>query len=118
MKKLIPCCVVAVAVMAWVPSASAETWKGKVSDGMCGAKHGSGEHAGGKTTDRECVEKCVKGGEKYAFVADSKVFKIANQDFAGLKTHAGHEVVLTGDMKGDTITVTKIDMPKAEAPKQ
>lgn len=40
------------------------------------------------------------------------VYKIANQSLAGLKTHAGHEVVLSGDMKDDTITVSNIEMPK------
>lgn len=111
MKKLIPCAV-AVAMLAWGPSVAAETLKGKVSDAMCGAKHAAGEHGTKKMTDRECVEGCVKGGEKYAFSADGKVFKIANQDHADLKAHAGHEVMLTGEVKGDTITVTKIEMPK------
>jgi hypothetical protein len=101
-----------VAVLAWAPSLSAETWKGKVSDAMCGAKHANGEHGTKKMTDRQCVEACVKGGEKYAFASDGKVFKIANNDHADLKAHAGHEVMLTGDLKGDTITVTKIEMPK------
>jgi len=112
MKKLIPCAV-AVAVLAWGPSAAAETWKGKISDAMCGSKHAGGEHDGKKMTDRDCVEACAKKGAAYAFASDGKVFKIANQDYAGLKAHAGHEVSLTGDMKGDTITVTKIEMPAA-----
>ncbi len=103
---------VAVSLFSWAPSLSAETWKGKVSDAMCGAKHAAGEHGTKKMTDRECVESCVKGGAAYVFAVDDKVFKIANQDFDGLKTHAGHEVMLTGDMKGDTITITKIEMPK------
>jgi hypothetical protein len=110
MKKLIPCAV-ALTVFAWGPTLSAETWKGRVTDAMCGATHAEGEHGSKKTTDRACVEKCVKGGEKYAFAVDKKVYQIANQDFAELKAHAGHEVVLTGDAKGDTITVTKIEMP-------
>ena len=61
--------------------------------------------------------KCVAGGAKNVFVsADGKtVYKIANQDFAGLKIHAGHKVALTGELKGDTITVSKIEMPAAKA---
>jgi hypothetical protein len=39
------------------------------------------------------------------------VLKIANQDNADLEKHAGHTVRLTGEMKGDTITVSKIEMP-------
>jgi len=107
-------CLLAVAVLGWAPSLSAETWKGKISDSMCGSKHAT-EHDGKKMTERECVEACMKGNAKYVFSADGgKVFKIANQNLADLKTHAGHEVMLTGDMKDDTITITKIEMPKAK----
>ncbi len=61
---------------------------------MCKAMHKDGEHGTKKMTDRECVEGCVKGGEKYVFVGEGdKVYNIANQDLAALKTHAGHEVV-------------------------
>ena len=89
--------------------ARAETWKGTISDSMCAAKHAS-EKQTDKAAARACVEKCVKGGS-YVFVTGDKVFKIANQDLADLKTHAAHEVVLTGEMKGDTITVAKVEMP-------
>ena len=105
-------CLAAVALINAAPALAAETMKGKISDSMCGATHAAGEHAGKKMTDRECVEACIKDGSKYVFVSGDKVYKIANQDFAGLKTHAGHEVMLTGDAKGDTITVAKIEMPK------
>jgi hypothetical protein len=104
-------CAVAVVALASAPRLSAETIKGKISDAMCGAKHANGEHGTKKMTDRECVEACAKGGEKYAFVAGDKVYKIANQDFAGLKAHAGHDVTVTGEAKGDTITISKIEMP-------
>src|SRR4029079_9241249 len=78
----------------------------------CKAMHKDGEHGTKKMTDRECVEGCVKGGEKYVFIGDKdKVYNIANQDLAALKTHAGHEVEITGTMKGDTVTIEKITMP-------
>src|SRR6476619_5425897 len=51
----------AVALMSSAPAFAAETMKGKISDAMCGAKHAASEH-GGTTTDRDCVEKCVKEG--------------------------------------------------------
>jgi hypothetical protein len=95
----------------------AATWTGTISDSMCGVKHQAGEHEGKKMTDRDCTEACIKGGAKYVFVSGDKVYKIANQDFAGLKTHAGHKVTVTGDMKDDSITVARIEMPKA-APSQ
>ena len=40
--------------------------------------------------------------------------QIANQDFAGLKDHGGHKVTLSGEMKGDSVTVSKIEMPAAK----
>jgi hypothetical protein len=52
----------------------------------------------------------VAGGSKYVFVSGGKTYQVANQDFAGLKDHAGHKVALTGEVKGDSVTVSKIDM--------
>ena len=52
----------------------------------------------------------MKNGGKYVFVKSGKVYGITNQDFAGLDEHAGHTVKLTGDMSGDNITVSKIEM--------
>jgi hydrogenase maturation factor len=93
--------------------AAEETWTGKISDSMCGASHKSAmEHAGKKLTDRDCTLACVKDHQaKYVFVHNGKVLNIANQDDADLEKHAGHTVRLTGEMKGDTITVSKIEMP-------
>ena len=51
----------------------------------------------------------------YVFIAGGKTYQIANQDFAGLKDHGGHKVALSGEMKGDSITISKIEM-KAAAP--
>jgi hypothetical protein len=91
--------------------AADQTWTGKISDSKCGAKHVADEH-GKKMTDRECTEACVKGGAKYVFASKGKVYQIANQDDADLAMHAGHTVKLTGEMKGDSITVSKINMRK------
>jgi hypothetical protein len=91
--------------------AAEKTWNGTLADSKCGAKHAKGEH-GGTSDDSDCVTKCVKDGEKYVFVSGGKTYQIANQDFAALKDHAGHNIALTGEMKGDSITVSKIAMPK------
>ena len=113
MRKVMVC--LAAAVIMAAPALGADTLKGKISDSMCNAKHMAGEHDGKKTTDRECTEKCVSGGAKYVFVGEGdKIYKIANQDFAGLKTHAGHAVIVTATTKDDTLTVSKIEMPAAE----
>ena len=109
MRKSMAC--LAAVIMMSAPMLAAEL-KGKISDGMCNAKHAKGEHGTKEMTDRACVEACVKGGEKYVFVGEKdKVYKIANQDFAGLKAHAGHDVTITADAKDDTVTITKIEMP-------
>ncbi len=96
--------------------AADQTWTGKIGDSMCGLTHKSAaEHGTKKMSDRDCTLACVKNGGKYVFVRQGKVYSIDNQDFAGLQQHAGHTVRLTGEMKGDTITVSKIEMP---APKK
>jgi hypothetical protein len=112
MKKVLLMVVASVFVSAGV--AQAETWKGVIGDAMCGAKHSEAKGA----DHSKCVAKCVGDGEKYVFVAKDKVFTITNQDFADLKAHAGHVVMLSGNMKGDAITVSKVEMPKAETPKK
>ena len=95
--------------------AADKTWTGVIGDSKCNAKHSKAEHGAQADSDHECVNKCVDGGAKYVFVANGKTYQIANQDFASLKDHAGHNVALTGEMKGDSITVSKIEMPKAKA---
>jgi hypothetical protein len=100
-------------------SAAEKTWNGVIGDSKCNAKHSKAEHGSQTDSDHDCVGKCVDGGAKYVFVAGGKTYQIANQDFSDLKAHAGHKVALTGEMKGDSITVSKIAMPAAKtAPKK
>lgn len=115
MKKVVFGLVAAALVLAGPASISAaETWKGTISDAMCGKRHAADEHGATKETSQSCVEKCIKGGGEYVFVSGDKVLKIANQDFKELKAHAGHYVELTGELKDGTVTVSKIVMPKTE----
>ena len=93
-----------------VPFAAEQTWSGKIADSACGAKHEEAAENQGVMADRECTEACVRGGSKYVLVVDGKVFQIANQDNTDLATHAGHAVKMTGDLKGNAITVSKIEM--------
>jgi len=90
-------------------STFAATWTGQISDSACGMSHAK-MMASDKSlkTDRDCTFACIKGGSKYVFVSDGKVYSISNQKLATLKVHAGETVQLTGTMKGDTITVSKI----------
>src|SRR6476661_11190161 len=104
----------AAVLFAAAPAFAAEkTWNGTIGDSKCGAKHSKAEHGSQSDSDHDCVAKCVDGGAKYVFVANGKTYQIANQDFGDLKGHAGHKVALSGEMKGDSITVSKVEMPKA-----
>ena len=108
MQKLIP---LAAAFLLSVPAFAAEqTWTGQISDSACNAKHEEAAEGQGKMPDRDCTVACVRGGSKYVLVADGKVFQITNQDNKALATHAGHKVTLTGELRGQTITVSKIEM--------
>ncbi len=115
MKKFVMLAVAIVFATAPALVAADKTWNGVLGDTNCGTKHSKDEHGATAKGDHECVTKCIGGGEKNVFVSGGKTYKIANQDFAGLKDHGGHKVALTGEMKGDTITVSKIEM-KAAAP--
>jgi hypothetical protein len=102
-----------VALLMTAPGAFAATgtWTGKISDSMCGASHAkmAAQHGGGgKVSDADCTEACVKAGGKYVFASGGRVYTIANQDDKDLAVNAGKTVRLTGDMQGTSITVSKI----------
>lgn len=104
-------CIIAAAMMAPGVALGAETWTGTITDSMCSVKHSADKHGDKSADHRNCVEKCIKNGGEYVLVSGDKKYKIANQEFEGLKVHAAHEVVVTGELKGDAITVSKIEMP-------
>ena len=106
--------VLVIAALAIVPAAAQkeQTWKGAISDSNCNGKHPAGEHDGKKMTDADCTAVCIKKGAKYVFVADGKVYALANQSSKTIASHAGQTVELTGTVKGDTITATKITASK------
>ena len=93
-------------------SAATGTWTGTISDSSCGASHDAMTEHGKKGTDKQCTEMCVMKGAKYVFVSEGNVLMISNQKFADLKKFAGDHVTVTGDRRGDTITVTKIAAAK------
>ncbi len=114
MKKVLKslCCLGLLTAFASFAAAADGTWMGQISDSNCGASHAKMTSAHAGLTDRDCTLACVKGGGKFVFVSDGKVYKISNQDSPLLQVHAGHTVQLTGDMKGDTVMVSKITMKK------
>jgi hypothetical protein len=80
----------------------AADFKGFVEDTSCATKPAMKD-------DAECAQKCIKGGSPAVLVTeDGKVLKIANQD--KITAHAGHHVTVTGDLKGDTLTVASVKM--------
>ena len=103
---------IALAVLVSVPAAAQkapeQTWTGKISDSNCKDTHPAGEHQGKKMSEADCTNVCVKKGAKYVFVSDGKVYQLANQNSKTIASHAGQEVKLTGTMKGDTISATKM----------
>ena len=104
-----------VSVSAAAQKPREQTWTGKISDSMCNEKHPAGEHEGKKMTDADCTRVCVKKGAKYVFVSEGKVYQLANQNSKTIASHAGQEVLLTGEMKGEIITATKITTPAKPA---
>ena len=93
------------ALLAIPTFAADKTMTGKVSDSMCGAKH---QMAG---DDVSCTRACVKQGSKYALVVGDKVYTLETSDQAALdklNDLAGANAKVTGDVKGDTISVKSV----------
>jgi len=97
MKKLIA---IVLLTFSFTASAMAAEFKGFVEDKSCAGSPGM---AG----DAECAKKCIKGGDSAVLVTpDGKIYKIANQD--KIVSFAGENVTVTGELKGDTITVASV----------
>jgi hypothetical protein len=88
--------------MAW-----AKTITGVVSDSMCGAKH-----ATASDDAAACVKKCEAGGSKLVVVAGGKVYNTDDQD--KLKGFEGQDVKVTGDLKGDSLTIASVAAAKGK----
>lgn len=111
MKKLL--LLVAFMALAVAGPQAAETLKGTITDSMCGAKHSADKHGENAADHKACVERCIGRGGEYVLATADKVYKIANQDLAALKEFAGQEVMVTGEVKDETITVATVEKPKA-----
>lgn len=107
-------CLALLASCACLASAQTQTWRGQISDDNCGPSHAKmlvQHKAGDQMTPEACVLACVATGAKYVFMMDGKMFKIANQNFPTLKIQAGHTVELTGELNGDTLTISNLTVP-------
>jgi hypothetical protein len=62
-----------------------------------------------------CARKCIKGGSPAVLLgADAKVYKLDDQ--AKVTEHAGHKVIVTGKLDGDTIKVESIKIDSGCTP--
>ena len=68
------------AVVPIMAAGTTQTFTGKVSDAMCGAKHTEG------LAPAACVRACVQKGAKYALVVGDKVYTLDTSDQATLDT--------------------------------
>lgn len=62
-----------------------------------------------------CARKCIKGGSAAVLLTpEAKVYKLDDQ--AKVTEHAGHKVVVTGALNGDTIKVESIKIDSGCVP--
>jgi hypothetical protein len=100
------CALVLMSAASW---AATQTFTGKVSDAMCGAKHSEG------VDPATCVRACVKKGAKYALVVGDKVYTLDTSDqatLAKLNDLAWQQAKVTGSANGDTIAVKTVTAAK------
>jgi hypothetical protein len=86
-----------------------QTFTGKVSDAMCGAKHSEG------VDPATCVRVCVKKGANYALVVGDKVYTLQTSNQANLDELdklAWEQAKVTGTANGDVITVKSVTAAK------
>ena len=94
------------AVVPGMAAGSTQTFTGKVSDAMCGAKH---SEAGIAPAD--CVRACVQKGANYALVVGERVYTLKTSDQAALdelNKLAWEQAEVTGTASGDTIVVKAV----------
>ena len=87
----------------------AQTFKGEVSDALCGKKHMmEGDSA-------SCTRACVGKGSAYALVVGDKVYTLDAKDkatLAQLDKLAGKHASVKGTADGDTIAVSSVAAAK------
>lgn len=92
--------VVALMALGVAATGMAAEFKGFIEDQACAGKTEMKGNA-------SCAKSCIKNGSPAVFVTqDGTVYKIANQ--AKITSHAGENVTVTGDLKGDTLTVESV----------
>ena len=93
------------AIVPIMAAGTTQTFTGKVSDAMCGAKHTEG------LAPAACVRVCVQKGAKYALVVGDKVYTLDTSDQAtldNLNKLAWEQAKVTGTADGTTISVKTV----------
>jgi hypothetical protein len=88
--------------------AAEQTWTGMIGDSKCGASHKAAQEHNANLTDRACTEACIKSGGEYILSSNGKVYRLENQKDPALAENAGKTVTVTGSLKGNTITASKV----------
>src|SRR5271165_7429925 len=83
--------------------AFADSWTGTITDANCGAKH-----ADASEKSQACAKACVKRGAAAVLVVGDKVLKFDDSSKAKIADFVGQKVVITGDLKDDTVTVASV----------
>src|SRR5260221_10395899 len=102
----------ALAVVFALPALSDEgkagTWTGFVTDSHCGKRGAAKEHTA------DCVEKCVKGGEKAQIMneADGQAYNLDGWD--KVKGLMGGKVTVNGSLDAKTATIKGASAKKAD----
>lgn len=99
-----------VVVVPGIAASSTQTFTGKVSDAMCGAKHSEGNIA-----PADCVRACVQKGANYALVVGTKVYTLKTSDHAALgelNKLSWEQATVTGTASGDAIAVKSVAAAK------
>ncbi len=108
-KAFVLCLLLLVSILAAGAARPEQSWTGEISDSACNKEH-QGPEGEAVPPAPECVKVCLRGGSKYVFVAGGEnVYKIANQDHPDLAKFAGKPIKLSGGLKGDVVTVLKIE---------
>ena len=97
------------AVVPIMAAGTTQTFTGKVSDAMCGAKHTEG------LAPAACVRACVQKGANYALVVGDKVYTLETKDQSAvdeLSQLAWEQAKVTGIANGDTILVKSVAAAK------
>ena len=105
MMRVVVVLVALLSVSVLFAAGKAQSFTGKVSDSMCGAKHMmAGDEAA-------CLRACVSKGSRYALVVGDKVYTLDTDDktlLSKLDQLAAKNAKITGTASGDTITVSAV----------